>query len=600
MNFKNKINQYLLERFPTLWNTKLIWMVLIGLLVHFVFYIIGLVSHMNPTSLHTYNVLNDYFSNGLIFVHIIISILLIVGWLIFMFKNNAFKNFYPTSRWQLFGQFVHYFIILFVCTTFYYSYMLGFKSFIHSKYDDALMKEKIELTNNVYPFLSFQPGDYTIVNKRYPEIFNELYCETDSASIDFSKKYYTYYEFYYQFNSVYEKIVTERDEYGRFVYPEEEEKNEVPLAYTREQDSLCIFYFKKDVVDVSEFITNGNLNYGNFSKIFYVYGSGNFFSRSYYYSNYDDWNKDDDSAAIEQNKKTVELLQRNNPEEFRKMFAEFLEMSNQFKINHNLTVDDWMELVYHPPLFEVQKFINQYETNEDYFYPYNDVTVEEDLDRGGNTLEDIQIALRRKFEEENTTKFYYESSNLSYMFENIDNVKNSDFLKDSFSFYLWLSFIMASVIFSFRITNLKSLLFSILTGGILSLTCTLIFVLMRFALYETIQYFVSIFLLILGSVILLIPIVSKTIGTKLIRSILINLSINCFIGYVFLIVYLISIIQQDICHETYMTSDIYYYNCNTLLDTLGFNNVSYILIASGFVFLFFYTSVIKKWKASAE
>ncbi|MBQ0152368.1 MAG: hypothetical protein KBS61_05700, partial [Chryseobacterium sp.] len=82
-----KLNQYLLENYPTIWNTKLVWMLLITLVLHIIFFFIGYVSHLDPTTLQTNSVREDFFSHGYIFIQVTISIILIVGWLILMFKN---------------------------------------------------------------------------------------------------------------------------------------------------------------------------------------------------------------------------------------------------------------------------------------------------------------------------------------------------------------------------------------------------------------------------------------------------------------------------------------------------------------------------------
>ena len=198
-----QINQKILERFPSVWNTKLVWILLIAFCVHILFFVIGFVSHIDPINLQGYYVADDYFESGFILANVVISILIIVGWLVYMFKNNSFKNFYPTSSSSLFGQFVQYFIIIFASTTFYYSYMFGFQTYINAKYDDAKMIKQIELINKVYPFLTFDPNEYLITQKQYPEVFANLYCETDLSKIDFSKLVYTYYDSYYPSYSCY-------------------------------------------------------------------------------------------------------------------------------------------------------------------------------------------------------------------------------------------------------------------------------------------------------------------------------------------------------------------------------------------------------------
>ena len=165
-----------------------------------------------------------------------------------------------------------------------------------------------------------------------------------------------------------------------------------------------------------------------------------------------------------------------------------------------------MELVYHPESFEVKKFIlNHDPKNNDYeSYEYlQDPEVIEAASAAtsaaeGNTNEDPQVTLRRQFVKENTTSYFYESADLKVLLENIDEVKNNDIFSDSIHVFLWLSFIFATVIFSFRVTNLRSLLFSIIATGVISLIISLISVVFNFVLGDLIQFFVLYFVLILS------------------------------------------------------------------------------------------------------
>ena len=67
----NQINQYLLERYPNIWNTRIVWMLLLGIAVHFIFFFIGFVSHASPGTLQHTRAIDDYFSTGLVFVHVL-------------------------------------------------------------------------------------------------------------------------------------------------------------------------------------------------------------------------------------------------------------------------------------------------------------------------------------------------------------------------------------------------------------------------------------------------------------------------------------------------------------------------------------------------
>lgn len=611
MNIFSKINQNLLERYPSIWNTKIVWILSIAFCVHLLFFVIGLLSHSNPTSLQNYYVLDDYFNSGLVLANIVISILLLVGWLVYMFKNNSFKNFYPTSSLHLFGQFFQYFIIVLFSTTFYYSYMFGFQTYVNVKYDDAKMIKQIDLVNKVYPFLTFEPSTYLVTNKQYPEAFSELYCETDPNKIDTSKKYYTYYNSFYQFYDLYAITVTERDSLNRFIYPKREELNAIPLAYTNEQEKKCIFYFKKNVADVSEFIKNANMNYGNFSDVLYIFGSGK--GTSYGHSNYYDYpeaEKDvDKSIGVKQNKQIVELLKRNNKQEFKKLFSEFLALSDEYQIKHNLTDEVWLKLVFESPNFDVQKFIlkNKPIANGNYDYPtyyedeYGEAAVAvDDVSYGeGNTAEDPLVTERREFIRKATTKNYYEIDNLSSLLANIDEVKDSNFFMESIAIFLWISFAFSTLIFSFRVTNLRALLFGIISAGVVSLVSSIIFVGIAFFLQEKIIFLVSYYGLLISSFIIFIPVFAPNFGSKLFRSILINISVNGFVFYVFLILGIISFHQEEACDKLNRINH-NYIPCDTVLETLDIQGTSLVMLISGFIFIFLYSSVIKKWKASPE
>ena len=86
---------------------------------------------------------NYYFSSrnrfeGLPMVmNFIAIVLLLVGWLIRLFRNNAFERFYPVSRWQLFRQFVIYLFIMGGILSSGLSFMVGENTKVHWRYSDS-------------------------------------------------------------------------------------------------------------------------------------------------------------------------------------------------------------------------------------------------------------------------------------------------------------------------------------------------------------------------------------------------------------------------------------------------------------------------------
>jgi hypothetical protein len=620
-----KFNQYLLEKYPTIWNTKIVWMLLASVIIHILFFIIGYISHADPVALQKFDVRDDYFEGGMIFIHLIISVLMIVGWLILMFKNNAFKNFYPSSKGKLFLQFLQYFVIIFASTTFFFSYMTGFKMFIKNKYPDKEMAENVALINKVYPFFSQELENYTLDNKTFPQ-FSNLYCETDIEKINRNQKYFVYYDRVYQYNTLYSKTVYQKDKYGDYLFPDNESEHD--LAYDETKDNSKTYYFKKDVVDVSPYIKTTGLSYCNFSTLFY---KNDLTEKGYLRRNHynDDYINDDKEShkkdAFEINKLTTDLLNKKNPAEIEKLMNNFLKISKKFGIQNNIDAKGWAKMVYAPENFEVHYFIKKYKNNaneqydplktgDDNDYGYIEETATATIDstaasvdgaakKDAVTIKEFNPDINNQLSptdyfRDNLTDYYYRTEDLRYFLGNVDIVKSTDFFSENIHIYLWIAFFLSAFIFSFRITGLKSLLFSIISAGVLFLAVILITVLYSVSGGRgSEEFFVSYLVFFIGLLILLIPMLMMKKVKKLISSIFINISMNGFVLFVVLIVFIITLHQEQRCSE--ISSGVKYSECKTLVKMLDLN-LSYIVLIFGFIFMYLYTSVLQKWKAMPQ
>ncbi|WEK70258.1 MAG: hypothetical protein P0Y62_01640 [Candidatus Chryseobacterium colombiense] len=608
-----KFNQYVLEKYPTIWNTKIIWMVLASIVIHILFFIIGYFSHINPVSLQKFEVKDDYFRDGMIFIHLIISILMIVGWLIMMFKNNAFKTYYPSSKSKLFLQFVQYFIIIFACTTFYFSYMTGFKMFIKNKYPDKEMLGNIDVINRATPFLSQEMNNYTLDNRKYPKIFNDLYCETNINEINRNKKYFVYHNNVYQFYSVFSKISYKKDKYDNYEFPAKMDKK--LLAYSEKKENCEVFYFKKEVVDLSSSIKTTGLTYYNFSDIFYdneLNNKAGYSENKYNELVVDDYIKDlQNKKSYAINKSVAELLDKKNPAEVEILLNKFLKISKEFGIENNLEPKQWTKMIVAPqnPNFEVRYFIRKSEKDR----KDDDLAVDLGYDTAidsaavvadNGTIVNDTITIKmfnpninneislEEYYKNNLTDYYYYSDHLRDLLINVDTMKSFDFFTQNIHVYIWIAFFISILIFSFRITGLKSVLFSLISSGVLTLGVTLLTVLYSLIVGGREEFFVMYFLLILALFILLVPILMMRKFGKLISSIFVNISMIGFVLFVLLIFGIISLHQRNACQDVYR-------NCKTLIEYLDFN-VSYIILVCGFIFMYFYMSVIQKWKAMPQ
>ena len=131
------MKKYLLERYPAIWNTHVVLLLPLILLSHLVFFGLGFIMLTDSTLGISYYPWGNLFNGLPMLLNFIIIVLLLVGWLIYLFRNNAFECFYPVSRWQLFWRFVVYFAVIGGITSSSFSFMAGEKAKVYWRYTDS-------------------------------------------------------------------------------------------------------------------------------------------------------------------------------------------------------------------------------------------------------------------------------------------------------------------------------------------------------------------------------------------------------------------------------------------------------------------------------
>jgi putative membrane protein len=121
------LKKYLLENYPLIWNTKLLPMLGLAACGHVFFFLLGYIIDKDDLYKGYYSIGEGFFPLPFL-LHLIISILLLVFWLMQLSKNNAFKHFYPSNQLKLLGLYTQYFIIIFAVLTFSLSFMAGEKT----------------------------------------------------------------------------------------------------------------------------------------------------------------------------------------------------------------------------------------------------------------------------------------------------------------------------------------------------------------------------------------------------------------------------------------------------------------------------------------
>ena len=138
------MKKYLLERYPAIWNIQIVWLFPLILLAHLFFFGLGFVILSDEAMSNYYYYLGDNFKGLPMLLNFIIIVLLLVGWLIYLFRNNAFKRFYPVSCWQLFGRFVVYFAVILGIISTGFSFMTGEKVKVYWRYTDSYLHSVLQ------------------------------------------------------------------------------------------------------------------------------------------------------------------------------------------------------------------------------------------------------------------------------------------------------------------------------------------------------------------------------------------------------------------------------------------------------------------------
>lgn len=578
-----KINTFLIEKYPVFWNTKIVWFAGISLLLHLLFFIAGYVIITDVTLLQKRSAIDTFLTNGTVFFAIIVSILQIIIWLIFLFKNNGFKEFYPTKKFSLFLQFILYFFCFFISTSYYISYTWGLKASVLEKYPKEVLLEDVETANKAALFFSHELKDYTINNIYYPHPLDSLFCETRPELIDESQPNLAFKKKSYQFYKL-KKVET--------LLKDNNQNYNDGQVFVKQTDSSVIKFFKDTVVAVLPLIKTSKPSYFNFSKTFYElkyftdkpikeYNPNN----RIFYNEYDNefYDNDNSKERFETNKNGYLLLEKKNSKLVERNLQNFLQLAEKYKINNNISLQQWMDIVYHPDLFEVTALIRDApKLNNDYNF-------------------DIEIDNSSEFniyENEIRTDYFIETDKLNNVFSNIEAISSTNIFIDAIVFFLWIGFLLASVLFAFRVTGLKTLLFAIILGGVLTTLAALITVIFDFvgSNFELlIQYTFLVMLLIIFA----IPIFLLKKVRKSIQGVFVALTITNFASFIFLIISIISTYQRNKCLEThdysYTSND-----CFVLIEYLGYKNVGYIILLLAVVFIFMYTTIIKRWRALPE
>jgi hypothetical protein len=119
-----RINNYLLTHYPLLWNTRVVWILAAAICFHLLFMLGGFAT-TTAESLRFHYGLRSVGGGELMTFSVLISIGLLICWLIYYLRNNAFKSFYILEPFHTAKEFGLQVIIILFCITLFDSFHQG-------------------------------------------------------------------------------------------------------------------------------------------------------------------------------------------------------------------------------------------------------------------------------------------------------------------------------------------------------------------------------------------------------------------------------------------------------------------------------------------
>jgi hypothetical protein len=180
-----KINKYLLTHYPLLWNTKIVWVLLINIIIHISFLFAGILS-THADQLHNYSYL------GKATVHVfsvLCSIAVLIFWLVFYLRNNSFKNFYKIDKFHLIKESLIVILIIFTSITYYEAFFWGSRIETRAITSKAELVQEANTINLAMTFIPQEKEKYFILNKDTTSYVPEMppmarRYETDNDAVD--------------------------------------------------------------------------------------------------------------------------------------------------------------------------------------------------------------------------------------------------------------------------------------------------------------------------------------------------------------------------------------------------------------------------------
>jgi hypothetical protein len=554
MNFINKINNYLLEQYPLIWNTRLVWVLGVNTIVHLLFFIIGFSSINGLEDLKEQRSLEAFFfDTSNVYYNVLISIFILLIWIIFYLRNNAFKNLYSIKKRMLFQQFCIIFLIFLISITQFYSFKKGLTTKIKSLYSWQEVDTDIKTFNSISLFLIQHQDNYEIDKKKYPNPFPLHVAITNKKlnidNVDTSKAYIKHKGAFFQFYKIEKNVLNNDKVIGQYYYDEQDFVEDI---------------LDRNVINIRQFKDFLFPSLFNYSKELFSSGQ-------------------DSLAYQNQLKKHQKILENKNDSEIKNQLKAFISLAKKYEVKHNLDVETWFQLVNNKPNYLLSELINTSNPNIDDNFNYMLGEVKINNSRFGTNIPYSKT-------------LYVNLDNTDYFFKNVHNAYFPVSDIELFYFLFVFSIILSILLFVFKTTDMRTLLLSFVASLVVLVLIVWLMSSSR-GLFGNNQYKEYFIMLFISVIIILLSIISYVLRWKKII-IAIFWSLVLFAIPTFFFFASISYIKylKNIYLELHPKNYSYKSNFETWFDIYGFWAIALIWVIT----IYFYSLFIRRLKARVE
>jgi hypothetical protein len=477
MNLIKRLDLFLLEKFPLIWHTKILYALIFSTLMSSLFYLWGYL-FTNEYYINRFNS-NNYFekSNALLCLFILNAIFIII-WALAFYRKNAVKHLYPLQRFYFTKLLCSFLLIFWSLTWPVTSFNWGVRAKIHQLAPTQELSSQIQTINFSSAFLFDHDFSYQAYNNVYhPEIQQINFNYNDSSWSNMPS--------YLYMDSTLKGVSKDEPLYSAFNHPENNDtvqnklvqflvikeirdhkpcgRNESTAYFVeaRKLKQLC----PNELSDLRNFTKetfNPNyFKYPQYKNIFEEYAQKRNYYRSYYLEEAAENN-------LDMNKEFNVFLNSRK----RSDFIELITKYEKFLIKHQIAYSFNKE--------QIIDYVLKRRLNMNFKPIVAESTIDLDLARAdlssyGN-LENYE-SYRKESKNYLQPLYFVETNHLEYLYSNSVEAHNPAINWTWFVVSIYFALILAFLFFLFAIGNPINLIIAASVGGVFIILNILFFVL---------------------------------------------------------------------------------------------------------------------------